>query len=118
MADESKSSDSSGKDVLAWLSFMAFFIMFVGGGGMWIAQFVFILLGPAADEPVGLFGLVLLLAVCSLVAVLLFYAAVISWLCFAKLFFSRAEVEQVVFAGPTSPIEQWLVNTFFPPTQR
>ncbi len=118
MSDESRSSDSSGKDVLALLSFMAFVIVFLVGGFIWIGEFALSLAGPAADEPAGLFGLVLIIAGGSLISTFLIYAAGISWLCFAKLFFSRAEVERVVFAGPTTFIERWLVDTFFPRPQR
>jgi hypothetical protein len=45
---------------------------------------------------------------------LILYAGCVAWLLFSRLFFSRSEVSIVVFAGPTTPLERWLVYKIFP----
>jgi hypothetical protein len=48
-----------------------------------------------------------------LVMVFLLYLGAIAWLLFARLFLSKAEVSKVVFYGPTTRFERWLVDALF-----
>ncbi len=45
---------------------------------------------------------------------ILVYASFVSWMLFAKIFFTRSEVEEVLNSGPKSRFECWLLNKLFP----
>lgn len=59
----------------------------------------------------------LVVLVALVVMVALVYLAGIAWLLFAKIFFTKAEVSRVVFYGPTTVLERWLVDRFFPDSE-
>jgi hypothetical protein len=47
----------------------------------------------------------------------LVYVACVCWLVFATLYFTRAQVSKIVFHGPTTRFDRWLVNKLFPERQ-
>jgi sterol desaturase/sphingolipid hydroxylase (fatty acid hydroxylase superfamily) len=109
-----KRSHSSNSELLAWLSFAVFLLAFLAFGSVFIYRTVPPLLGYDMSGPVSPVSAIAILAFGVLSVAVLVYLAAILWLLFAKLFFSRHDVSKVVFAGPTTRFDRWLVDTLFP----
>ena len=84
-------------------------------GGLFTWRIVPSLLGIRGEEQIhGFRQATILIAALFVVIVVLIYAAVVAWLLFAKLFFVRSQVEAVARWGPTSRLDRWLIDRFFP----
>lgn len=105
---------AAGRETLAWFSAAAFLMVFLSYGSIGAYRGFVELTGFDMQRPVQLWELPLLLAGCLIVLGVLVYLSLVAWLLFAKLFFTRAEVSKVVFYGPTTRLERWLVDVLFP----
>lgn len=99
---------------LPGLSLFIFVGLTLGGGFICVARYLLPILGIDLDQLAGGLGLLCILVAVIVLGVMLIYGAVVAWLFFAKLFFTRSQVEGVANWGPTSRFDWWLINTFFP----
>ncbi|MBT9166584.1 MAG: hypothetical protein DDT25_01275 [Chloroflexi bacterium] len=104
----------AGRETWAWLSFAVFLVASMGLGAVFCFREVPAYLGYDMQRTLSGWEVIGTTLVALLVMSALVYVAAVCWLLFAKLFFSRAEVSKVVFYGPTTPVERWLVDKLFP----
>jgi len=104
----------AGREAWAWLSFAVFLVASMSFGAIFFFRDVPAYVGFDMLQPMSGWGAVVGILVAILVMSALVYVGAICWLLFAKLFFSREEVSKVVFYGPTTRVERWLVDRLFP----
>lgn len=103
------------RQLFAWLSFTAFVL----GGIMAGPLLAFRLLAQLVPglggsfPPLSIETLVVTAVAFSSIAIGVYLSALL-WMALASLVFTRAEVRQIVFYGPTFPPERWLFQRLFP----
>ena len=71
-------------------------------------------LGFDIGRPLVGFEILAAVAIALIIMIFLLYVGAILWLLFARFVFTKDEVENIVYYGPTTPLERWLVNAAFP----
>lgn len=114
MAISTEERKQAGREALAWLSFAVFLMATMGFGAIFLFRDVPAYLGYDMQRTLSGWEAIVTTVVALLVMCVLVYLAVILWLLFAKMVFTRAEVSKIVFYGPTTSVERWLVDRLFP----
>jgi hypothetical protein len=99
--------------IAAWLSFIFVVIGFMGLSLVKGGELYFYYLGIDPNETLTGLQVIALMIVFLISTVLFFYTAVVIWLCLARLFFSKADVESIAYAGRHTRFDTWLINVFF-----
>jgi len=102
------------RESLAWISFAIILVATMGFGAVFFLRDVPNYFGYNMQRELTGWGVVGVGLIGISVMSVLVYVAGILWLLLAKFFFSRDEVSKINYYGPTSPIERWLFNKFFP----
>ena len=102
------------REAFAWLSFAAAVVASIGFGSVFAFRNLPSHFGVDMQRRLAGWELFGVIGVALVIVVFLVYLGAITWLLFARFFFSKLEVSQVVFHGPTTRFERWLVDVLFP----
>ena len=102
------------RQAFAWFTFLLFIVVTMSYGAIYAFRDLPLQLGFDIDRPLQGFETIVAIVFSLFIMTFLLYAGAILWLLFARFVFTKDEVENVVYFGPTTPLERWLVNTLFP----
>ena len=114
MTKRPQNQQNKQRQALACLTFLLFIVVTMSYGAIYAFRDLPLQLGFDIDRPLQGFETIVAIAFSLFIMVFLLYAGAILWLLFARFVFTKEEAESVVFYGPTTPLERWLVNTIFP----
>jgi hypothetical protein len=106
-----------GREALVWLSFAAFLMASMGFGSIFIFRDLPTHLGIDMQRRLVGWEILWVAGIVLVVEALLVYLGAIAWLLFARLFFSKAEVSKLVFYGPATRLDRWLLDVMFRETR-
>jgi len=113
MAISTNERKNAGRQALAWLSFAIFLVVIMGYGVVFFFRDVPAYFGYDMQRPLSGWEVVGTTVAAILVMCALVYVTAVCWLIFAKMFFTRTEVSNVVLYGMTTRVERWLVDKLF-----
>jgi len=103
------------RECLAWLTFLGFATTFLGFGSVLIFRKLFRFVGfDLHGKLASHWQLLAFLVAIMAIIIALFYLSAICWMFFARLFFTRTEVSRIVFYGPATRFDRWLLEKVFP----